>query len=426
MSGCISLGECNKNYIYLISYILLRIIKGIIYDLANIYEKDELLSEFVFTQEVIIYFGMLILSLLYVLYDYYKENYIFYPNINDVDENIRKSCNIQNNNENEKKNNEFNKKDWLIFIYYALSNLLMKVFFSLGFAGLDYWMFEILIISFFMKKYLKISIYNHKIFAICFIIILSSIMKIISTISIFNDTEEKNIYKKFKILIPFIVIFFLIISLIRAYVTIKIKQIFDEKFITKSGFLFLYNIFGLILSAIISIFPNNFPCNDDEPDLKEFICKIPDEKNISYYYDSYSIFLNRTNEKTFIYSRFFFFKIVLDFFINLCSLYTICKLDPTYYICSSSIYYCFYRLIKLIKKFKDKNFFEFLAEVFSFIGIIIYLEFIKLKCFKLDFDLIENINKRSDEDILLTKIEYKEEKEEEDDNENENENKEIN
>ena len=262
-------------------------------------------------------------------------------------------------------------------------------------------------------------------------------MKIISTISIFNDTEEKNIYKKSGILIPFIVIFFLVISFLRSYVTYKIKQIFHEKFITISGFLLLYNAFGFILSLISSIFPNLFPCNDNHG-LKEFICKIQDEESI-YYYDSYSIFFNRTKEKILKYIFFFLLKITFDFFINLFSLYTIYKLDPTYYICSSSIYYFFYRLAKLIisdENVKVRTIFEFLAELFSFIGILVYLEFIELNCFELNKNLKRNIVDRSS---LIDEPQFQNElgeefKEEEDDNGNangnengnENENKAMN
>ena len=100
---------------------------------------------------------------------------------------------------------------------------------------------------------------------------------------------------------------------------------------------------------------------------------------------------------------FFLGKIIISFLINLFPLIIIQKLDPVYYICTNSLFYFILQLFVLFNgPIKIYSIFEHIAELFSIIGISIYLELIELKFCGLNYNIKKNIEERSEEDSSFT------------------------
>ena len=100
-------------------------------------------------------------------------------------------------------------------------------------------------------------------------------------------------------------------------------------------------------------------------------------------------------------------RIFLSFLIKLFSLLIIQKLDPVFYISCNSLFYFITETVDNIsnylidREFDEYNFFENLAELFSVLGNIIYLELVELNFCELNFNLKKNILNRSKEDSSI-------------------------
>ena len=143
-------------------------------------------------------------------------------------------------------------------------------------------------------------------------------------------------------------------------------------------------------------------CNSIIPDkFIQNICEI----NISYkyYYDNISSYFSHFKSgKKLIKGLFFLLKIIISFLINLFPLLIIQKLDPVYYICTNSVFYFILQIIGLFKdSIKIYSIFEHIAELFSIIGICIYLELIELNCYELNYDIKRKIEERSKEELII-------------------------
>jgi hypothetical protein len=213
--------------------------------------------------------------------------------------------------------------------------------------------------------------------------------------------------------------FFISITCLRAYIFVKIKFICDKKFILPSNILFLYSFFGAFVSFIISIIPTNIPCTDASFNLNETlytnntifkndlirtICQVKENKTNILYYESYSIYFEELLKNHFLLIILFFLKIVLYFWNKLFYLYVIKNLGAEYIYCANSIYYVITEFFDLCyflfsqEKFRFYKFFGMIAQIFSFIGTLFYLELIELHFCNLDHNLKKNIKERALED----------------------------
>ena len=80
-------------------------------------------------------------------------------------------------------------------------------------------------------------------------------------------------------------------------------------------------------------------------------------------------------------------------------------LGPEYLICSDSILYFLIKTITLIyriitNELNSEFIFDFLSQIFSILGTIIYLELIELNFCNLNYNLKSNINKRAEFDLF--------------------------
>ena len=101
-----------------------------------------------------------------------------------------------------------------------------------------------------------------------------------------------------------------------------------------------------------------------------------------------------------LYLFLFLIQLLLNAFRLLYSLLIIRNLSPEYYLCSFGIYFFIVRFFELLKAIlNDENIkavtFNLLADSWSLIGILIYLEIIELNFCNLNHNLKKNIEMRS-------------------------------
>jgi len=417
MGKYISLGEYNKFYKYFWYFLITKLIYR--YFLESFFiDKVDLLKN-IFPNNVLIqggfnYFGLSIFSIFLYKYEVKQKKVESEKPIH------------YNNSENSHMNVELIYNDLVDTKYFTLPDLMLIVLlyfcnqfffhFSLfQLKGLDYWMFEILFIALVFSKLYNLPIYKHRKFAIFFTIIFCTFFKILSTIWRFIDDDNKKIYTKYEWIVPLGIIFFISFTYLRAYIFVKIKFLFDKKFILPSNILFLYSFFGAFVSFIVSIIPSNIPCTDAsynlnltsfKDDLIKTVCQVKESNSNILYYENYSIYFKVLFEINILALFLFILKVVLYFFNKLFYLYIIKDLGAEYIICVNSIYYIITEIIDLCYfLFKENNngfkfykFYGMIAQIFSFLGTLIYLELIELHFFELDHNLKINIEKRALED----------------------------
>ena len=175
---------------------------------------------------------------------------------------------------------------------------------------------------------------------------------------------------------------------------------------------------GLFICSLACIITTLVPCKAGIISYEEmvYICRqtrtkyFENNKNHTYnYYDSFSVY----KQKLFTGNNFYIFKnicliimkVIIIFFVKLFSILIIKYLNPFYFICSSSIYYFFLRFIRIIvshinkENIEKQTYLDFIAEIFSISGILIYTELIELNFCNFNFNLKKNIIKRSLEDL---------------------------
>lgn len=264
----------------------------------------------------------------------------------------------------------------LIFLYTEVYDIL---FYSSNLGGLDYWMFEIIILSIFMSIYFKYSTLLHHKISLYTCIISSFIIKIIS-----NFLNSKNIGKVnmniFEYVInkygcwyiPFIIISFLLMCSLRALANTNIKYLVDILYISPFTILIDYGIFGLIFCLIYISF-------DVTP------------------LGSLNIFNNNTINAIFytiLYGITNSLKILFEILI-------VCELSPFHIFAEYKIYYLLIQIILIFNGFNDDKAFipfysvEIISDIICFFGFLIYIEIIELRCCGLNRELKKNIIKRS-------------------------------
>ena len=427
MGKYISLGEYNKFYNHFWYYLITKLICEYLLN-SFFVEKIELLKD-VFPKNVLIQAGFEHLSILIFsifLFKYenkQKKGKIVKPLIKD---NSDKNSFSSNKKEKSSLNinfiyNNFLEKQHLtlpdfiliILLFFCSQNFRQFIHFQL--KGLDYWMLEILFIALIFSKLYNIPIYKHKKFGILFIAIFCTFFKILSTIYIFIDNENKNkkIYIKYPLIVPMGIIFFILSTFLRAFTFVKIKFIFDTKFILPSNILLFYSLLGASICFIISIIPSIIPCIDDYNDLEDnsfydnfikTICQVKENNSTILYYESYSIYFKVLFKNNILILILFILKLVLYFFNKLFLLYIIKNLGAEYLICANSIYFIITEIFDFFcfffKKtdFKFYKFYGMIAQIFSFLGTLIYLELIELHFCGLDYNLKKSIEMRATED----------------------------
>ena len=424
MGKYLSFGKYNNLYKYIWIYLIINTIFDYLFDnnfpnqlKFNIFENNN------YPQGILIYWlfyyiGSFILSILLYLYvkSLTKENQI---KNDDVMHPFLKM--LEKNRLIYQKEQSFFyilKKSFPTSFYSILSNQLNNTFLYIGFIGLDCWVFNLFFMAFVNYLNFKIPIFGHKKFAIGLILIFSTLLFIGKTYIYLFDDSFNLIYKNHIEFIPLGFISYILICFLRMYSICSIKWLLDYKYIPTTIFLIIYNFIGIFMLLIPSLILSSKKCVDKSIfDNIDFICKIKIVKNnlIEYYYDNFSYFFSKLwrADKTIginiLYIILFIIRIILVFITTVIRILLIEHLNPEFYICAYEMYF----LIKYIFSFIDAilsegsillEVFHVLCNIFSVLGIMIYLELIELKFSLLDYFLKRNIERRSLIDYRLCSV----------------------
>ena len=430
MGKYITLGKYNKLYKYICYFLLVHLIYEYLFDgnlpdqikIKNLKPND--FPKNILFQESLNYIGTLIIS--FFVYRYEKSQ------IEENDDS--KSIKVANTFSSKKLKktstgitliyNDIN--DYLsdskisisfICILLTLSVQIMNQLYIINLRGLDFWMFEILFISIISSFMFGREIYKHKKLAIFFITFFPCLFKFFSVIAIINNKNEKTIFKEYKWIIPVGVILFLLVTFLRDFSICKIKYFLEYQYYSPNQILIVYAIYGALICFITSIISTCIKCADKNKfENINLICSVNMTRTISnddnfetiYYYDNIKIFIRdlwrkeRAGYINFLYVILIIFKIIMFYLLKLFSILIIKKLNQVYLICSTSIFYFFLRLLRIIFSLIladdhsiDVKFYELMAELFSIIGIVFYLELVEFNFCGLNYNLKKNITIRS-------------------------------
>ena len=409
MTKCITFGIWNQFYKYLCFYSGANFLSQyILEDLLVKQSKFQLLSSFpphLIIQEMFNYLGTFFFALIIIKYDKYSK---------DKKEKNQNGITQRLIYVEYEKNKNINFINYLLFVaLIVICNELRMLFYSFNLKGLAFSSFELLFISIISFKMFKVPIYIHKKVAIYFILISSTLMKVISLAMIHSEDEievyQKKNYKKS--LIPIGIISFLLIFLLKDFLFCKTKWYFDVKFVRLNNYFLIYGFLGLVICGIMSLITNFFNCNKiiKSEYISDFCRRTSDNK--TFFYDKYSLYF-KTEMNIFLFTFIFCLKIILSVCSKFYAILIIEKLGPEYIVCANSIEFTIGGLIDfllyLIKR-NGKSKYKFLGMtlgIFNIIGAMIYLEFIELNFCNLNKNLKSNIEKRAHEDIKLIKFSF--------------------
>ena len=390
MKLCIGFGELNKKFIYILFAILFKLLSNLIIGLGySVLTSFKPLNEDL-AKNPIVYFSscfifcIIIGSICFVISKNSQKSK------NEIKEGLLSSSNLFNDyfaisKDKKKKINIILFAIGLIFLYTEVYDIL---FYSSNLGGLDYWMFEIIILSIFMSLYFKYtSLLHHKI-SLYACVISSFIIKIITNFLNSKKINQHNANIFEYVLneyggwyIPLIIISFLLMCSFRALANTNIKYLADILYISPFAILIDYGIFGLIFSLIYIIL-----ILFDVTPLGNFNMF----KDITVSAIFYTILYGIINS----------LKILFEILI-------ICELSPFHIFAEFKIYYLLIQIILIFNSFKEDDSFipfysiEVISDIICFFGFLIYTEIIELRCGGLNREVKKNIIERSKDESNL-------------------------
>ena len=456
MAKFISFGGCNKYFIYIVLSIIFKIFNDSLYGFnyndsfedVKIFNSrtQDYLSWHNFIHQIFCYIGTTLISIFFYKCEVNASKKEGTDSVtNTTKTNKKKNIEIQliHNDAEENIDINYDKCSFIIcliviFLWINEEQLIDLHFLAL--KDLDFWMFELLIVTYFSIKILKIEIFNHQKCAMWFTLV--PFMLKIATIFISSienkEINDKNLiilYIKQEIYIPIGIIIYIILITSRAYVNTKIKWFMDIKYISPNKLLIYYGIMGTIICTIVSIVTTYIECdvkhNNDNNDINiyNYICKIPYNGsdinvNSTYYNKSYieniniyiETFLGNFNTEynniDIIYEIVIILLGMISFFFHkYFSIKVIQHLTPVYLILSNPILFMLQKIILSAKNYniqenslfrkgtidfiKIKFFLDWAGDLFSIIGFLIYLEIIELNFCNYDYNTKTNIARRS-------------------------------
>ena len=452
-------GVINKNY----KYILLALFFGVLNNSIegiNYYNTFETLrlvpsktqveySSHFLIRQVFYYFGTFIISLIFKIYESRKniKKKFYVNNRNSID-----SSETNYSGATDKSGSQIlliynGLKDYskisiayflfIIFLWVLIEQIIEK--YNRTLSHLDFWMFELIIISLLCAKMFKIEIYSHQKFVLVFNLI-PIIFKVMTIILSFisneddksvnkykdNDGNLKFLYLVYWFLIPISQFIYIPLITIKSYVYIKMKWLMDLKYISAHNLILFYGFIGTILYLTICIISTFLECKmskENNTNILDYICAFKDDDNQKLYFENYSLYFKISSDiEQILYEVLaLILGIITFYYYKYFSIMIIKNLTPIHLILISPMYFFFFKLVlviyniiyKIVKKgskFLDgsemkytklKFFLDISGDIFSFIGFLIYLEIIELKIFKLNYNTRKNIIRRGEEDILI-------------------------
>ena len=439
----ISCGLYNRYYKYILLSTFFRILNDSLYGF-NYYnafkevkifggDKQKRFSRHYLVHQIFNYIGTALMSFLFEKYQEKTENNNNKKILlkNKTQEDTQKDLDssrtythiilIHNKDQEENEINNYKEmyKPSLIIIFTWISEEILLTIYGKALKDLDFWMFELLIITYLSSHIFKIKIYKHQKLAILFNLF-PCILKIITIVLSFKESKEVDlkpdyiiVYKNSGWWIPLGIIIYLILITLRSYVNTITKWFMDLKYISQSKLLIMYGIIGSIISLFICTITTFIKCND-EKDIFRRICRVEEEdSNPNIYLDNFKLYFEKfdSNAKDiFIELAIFFLGFITFFLYVYFSILVIKYLTPVHLIFSSPIYYFIQKIILVInnlirenkffgdtkpyKYVEEKFYLDISGDIISLMGFLIYLEIIELNFKEYNYNLRKNIIER--------------------------------
>ena len=269
----------------------------------------------------------------------------------------------------------------------------------------DLWIFNIIFIPIFMKKFFKVIIYKHQLYSLVFNFGINLVLLIIASSAKYENEDEadQSDYEKIKQNFGsyfFIVLFYLVFIALAAILSLSQvlqKQLMDFEYISPFKILLGIGIFSTFFTLITLTITTNVKCNDN----LEELCLGP-KKNTRF--DSFTIFGNNLKKQFKEKKTTFFLEIFLVYPLYSLACYSkyffetmiVYHLNPNYVLISDTIFYSIKKIIFLIFNPDDtKTYIKLFGEVIALFGYFIYLEIIQFGCCEMNFNTSINIIERS-------------------------------
>ena len=466
----IGFGNYNKNYIYIVLAICCGLFNNTLSQI-NYYtafqplrllptEDQEKYSNHGLIHQIFYYFGTFIISIIF--------------SKSEIGESKKEKSKIKKKESKDSKDKyiyigmeEYLKISsmnvWLVMFLWVLIEQVIEKY-NCIFSHLDFWMIELMIISYLSSKILKIQTYKHQKFVLYFNLV-PILFKIATIILSFKGVEDdkstnkfldnngnlKLIYINYPFLMIIGIIFYSPLMATKSYVYVKIKYFMDSKYISENTLLKLYGLIGTIFYTLIGIISTIFKCKEDNDNKNffDYFCNIVYENN-KYFENFISFFTTSTSIIEILIEIIAVFLGMISFYFYKFYLMKVVKfLTPVHLIFLTPIYYFFFKVILIIYnifylifhekgKFLDdsemkytipKFFLDVSGDVYCFFGFLIYLEIIELYCFNLSYNSRKSIDQRgrlessniSDDKIIYLDNLNNSDDEDNDDNEDNNE-----
>ena len=440
MGKLITFGKLNNYYKYIGFSIIFKMINELLYginyntlDEIKIIstDKQKLFSKHLLVHQMVNYMGTILISFLCDIYYSRQQKINGKDKATPSEENRSHTSSshiilIHNSNAEEEILRDDLTKPVLIIIFLWIFESHLLELFILCLKDLDFWMLELLIITYLSANMFKLQIFKHQKLAI-YLIFFPCLLKICTIILSFFEEKEAILYVKKILWIPIGILIYLILISIRSYVYSKIKWFMDLKYISSTKLLFFYGILGSIICLVSCIITTFVKCKSTEnnnkvkkeDDILDFICLVNDnitdstgQNETELYFDSFKLYFKKfSRDLDILYEIIILISGIVTFFLsNYFAIQVIKYLTPVYLIFSNPIFFfiqktilAVYNEIKNHTLFSDpyygiknaKFYLDLSGDTFSIIALLIYLEIVELNFNEYNYNLRKTIIKRS-------------------------------
>jgi len=409
MEDCISCGKINKYFGYIFLSVLFKLLQDLAFG-TNYNNSFQGLKLFEMPKDH------------YIIHDLFGYMVVFFSSliVYKCRKNRTKNVLISKaESAQDQKEEDYSKKYFvtlLLIIILWVIEMQLKQLYDDFLKNLDFWMLELIIMFYFMKKTFNVELYKHQ--KLSFLIIIFPFIFKVGTIILSIISHDENdpgfLYIDYKLLIPIGIILYIILLISESYILTTIKFFMDIRFISVPKVLIYFGLFGSIIGLIIVFSSSHIKC----PYFKESICQIKyiDHNNKTIYYlENYKIYFSDLKEniiKEIIINLLGQFSFLFDSFF---SLLVIKYLSPIHKIFSIPLYFFSQKtLLVIINLCKEHTFFsknkikyihwkftlDITSDLVSIIGLMIYLEIIVFNFCDFNYDTRESISIRAIDDIL--------------------------
>ena len=421
----IGIGKCSKYYLLILGTCLSKFLKQSLFNFFQIYPPS---NSGIFGFQPVLY-GHFVISSIYAYIGYI----IFSLILNLISKKLTKNNDYISETQMIKKRSlttksktfdsqadKISRKKILkaigICSVFVIANDFIKIVFLYDVGLFNIWTFYIIFILIFMKRHYVVQIFRHQKYSMILVIVVCTILLLLSTFFPYNEQSDKNAYQKVKEItgnysyfLLFLIIFVLY-TCATSFFIVYSKALMEIEMIPPYMIILITGIIGLILNFILLTFTSIFKCTMDN--FIKNICITFNKEGafydnlLIYFSNLKSIYNDDSTRSQFFIEIFVVYPLYLIFsFLELvCQIFAIYYLNPNYILIYDPIYFGILRMIFLFYNIKTISTFIYIyqflllesAEIFAFLGYLVYLEVLELKFCGLDHDLKRHIIYRND------------------------------